>query len=103
MLKIRLTRMGRRNRPFFRVVVADARSRRDGRYLENLGYYDPLIKEPEKKLMLKTDRYLYWLKTGAQPSESLARLVKHTKILERQATLPPEPPASAPKEEKAKK
>lgn len=96
--------MGRKNRPFFRIVVTDIRSRRDGTYLENLGYYDPLIKEPNKKLTLKTDRYLHWLKTGAQPSESLARLVKHTRILERQATLPAESekPAAAREEKKAK-
>lgn len=75
MVKIRLTRMGRRNRPFYRIVVADARFKRDGKYIESIGYYDPL-REGEQKYSLKVDRAEYWLSVGAQPTETVLSILK---------------------------
>lgn len=80
MLKIRLARHGRRNRPHYRIVVADSRTRRDGRSLVRLGWYDPMQEKPEKKISLNKDEYTKWLKKGAQPSETLIKLLKHTKV-----------------------
>ncbi len=74
MVRIRLTRMGARNRPFYRVVVADSRARRDGPFIEMLGYYDPLKDPPEVKI--DPERVKYWLERGAQPSDSVKRLLQ---------------------------
>ena len=70
---IRLRRGGRRNRPFYRIVVADSRSPRDGRFIENIGYYDA-IKEPDE-FVVKRDRLVYWMSKGAKPSDSLKSLL----------------------------
>lgn len=80
MVKIRLSRVGRKNRPAYRIVVLDSRSRRDGRYLERLGWYDPLADEPAKKVVLHRDNYDKWIKKGAKPSETILKLLKHCKI-----------------------
>ena len=72
-VKIRLKRMGAKNNPFFRIVVADSRSPRDGRFIEEIGHYDP------KKLgevKLDKERAEYWIKNGAQPSETARVLLK---------------------------
>jgi small subunit ribosomal protein S16 len=74
MVKIRLTRMGTHKRPFYRVVVADSRSPRDGRHIEQIGYYDPLT-EP-KNVRLDLNRIDYWLSVGAKPSETVERLIR---------------------------
>ena len=74
--KIRLKRMGAKKDPFYRVVVADARSPRDGRFIERLGFYNPSAKEGVEGLRVAQDRYNYWLSVGAQPSDTVARLVK---------------------------
>ncbi len=76
MVRIRLKRMGRRHRPFYRIVVVDIREERDGRTIEDIGTYDPMEKEEEKKVTLKADRAQYWLGVGAQPSETVAVLLK---------------------------
>lgn len=69
-LKIRLTRMGAKKRPFYRIVVADVRSPRDGRYLERLGTYNPMLeKTDENRIVLNEERIKYWLGTGAQPTD----------------------------------
>lgn len=69
-LKIRLTRMGAKKRPFYRIVVADVRSPRDGRYLERLGTYNPMLdKTDENRVVLNEERIKYWLGTGAQPTD----------------------------------
>ena len=81
MVRIRLKRMGRRHRPFYRICVVDAREERDGRTIEDIGTYDPLIAEEGKKIMLKADRAQYWLGVGAQPSESAANLLKQSGIM----------------------
>ncbi len=77
--RIRLRRMGAKKAPFYRLVVADSRTPRDGRFIEEIGYYDP-TKNP---LVLKIDeeRALYWLKTGAQPSETAKSLLNKAGIL----------------------
>ncbi len=79
-VKIRLKRMGAKKRPFYRVVVADARSPRDGRFIESIGYYDPL-KDP-KVFHVDDERIRHWMATGARPSDAVREL------LERKGTLP---------------
>lgn len=78
MVRIRLRRQGAKKQPTYRVVVADQRTQRDGRILENIGYYDPRS-EPET-ISIDAERARYWLGVGAQPSESVARLLKATGI-----------------------
>jgi small subunit ribosomal protein S16 len=73
MVRIRLTRMGAKKKPFYRIVVADSRSPRDGRSIENLGYYNPMTEPATLKVDLeKADQ---WIKNGAQPSETVASLI----------------------------
>lgn len=76
MVTIRLTRGGAKKRPFYHVVVADSRSPRDGRFIERLGYFNPLAAAHEAKLSLNTERLNYWLSQGASTSERVAQLVK---------------------------
>ena len=73
---IRLSRGGTKKRPFYRVVVTDHRSPRGGRFLENIGTFDPLAKGEVLSLKVDADRLAYWTKNGATPSETLARLLK---------------------------
>ena len=73
-VRIRLKRFGAKNSPKWRIVVADARSPRDGRFIEEIGYYDALPKE--EKFVIKQDRFDHWAKAGAVVSESVASLVK---------------------------
>jgi small subunit ribosomal protein S16 len=75
-VRIRLKRMGRKHRPFFRVCATDARSPRDGKVIEELGYYDPMVKETDARAKLKGDRIDYWLSVGARPSENVRVLIK---------------------------
>jgi len=72
-VKIRLTRTGRHKRPFYRVVVADSQSPRDGRFIETLGYYDPLAKTAGVKIEM--ERVRSWLEKGAQPSDTVRHLL----------------------------
>lgn len=75
--KIRLARGGAKKRPFYRIVVADARSPRDGRYIERLGTYNPsLPKDDENRVQFDKERAEYWLKTGAEPSERVTRFLR---------------------------
>jgi small subunit ribosomal protein S16 len=80
MVKIRLKRMGRRNRAFFRICAFDSREERDGRSIEQLGTYDPMEKDESKKVVLKRERIEYWLSVGAQPTETVASILKNNKI-----------------------
>ena len=80
-VKIRLKRMGMKKTPSYRVVVADSRFPRDGRIIENLGWYNPLV-EPSI-IKIDEEKTLGWLKNGAQPSDSVAQLLKRTGLLER--------------------
>jgi small subunit ribosomal protein S16 len=75
-VRIRLSRTGRKNQPYYRIVVAPAQAKRDGRILENVGYYDPRCKEVAKQVVVKSDRIEYWRGVGAQPSETVERLLK---------------------------
>lgn len=75
-VRIRLKKMGRAHRPFFRVCAVDQRSPRDGRVIEELGHYDPMCPETDARALLKGDRIDYWVGVGAQPSEKVKVLIK---------------------------
>lgn len=81
MLRIRLRRVGGKKQPSYRVVVAESTAPRDGKFVENIGFYNPRT-EPET-IQLKEERVLYWLSVGAQPSDSLTRLLKKVGTLAR--------------------
>ena len=74
MVKIRLARHGAKQKPFYRIVVADERSPRDGRYIELIGTYDPL--QNPAGVQIKKERLEKWLRNGAQPTDTVARLIK---------------------------
>ena len=80
MVRIRLKRTGRRHQPSYRLTAVDGRSTRDGRVLEELGFYDPAHRSPELQCNLKTERIEYWLRVGAQPSETARSLLKKAGI-----------------------
>lgn len=75
-VKIRMKRMGRKHRSFFRICATDSRSPRDGRVIEELGTYDPSVPETDARALLNGERVAYWLGVGAQPSEKVAVLIK---------------------------
>lgn len=79
MVVIRLARGGQKNRPFYHVVVTDSRNSRDGRYIERLGFFNPLASGAEEKLRLDAERIEHWRSQGAQPSERVAKLIKDAK------------------------
>ncbi len=79
-VKIRLRRMGAKKNPFFRVVVADSRFPRDGRFIEEIGYYNPQTDPAEIKI--DSEKALKWLKNGAQPTDTVRLLLKKTGIIE---------------------
>jgi small subunit ribosomal protein S16 len=74
-VKIRMTRMGRRHRPFFRINAIESRNSRDGRILEKLGQYDPILKDKEKQIILNVERIQYWLDKGAVPSDTVSEML----------------------------
>jgi len=76
MVVIRLARGGAKKRPFYNVVVADSRNRRDGRFIERVSFYNPIAQGNEEALRLSVDRIAYWQERGAQLSETVAGLVK---------------------------
>ncbi|MCE1241753.1 30S ribosomal protein S16 [Oryzomicrobium sp.] len=76
MVVIRLARGGAKKRPFYTLVVADSRNRRDGRFIERIGFYNPVAAESEEGLRIAMDRLQYWTGTGAQLSPTVARLAK---------------------------
>lgn len=117
-VRIRMKKMGRTHRPYFRIVAIDKRSPRDGRALEELGSYNPTIADADARAVLNKERIDYWLSVGAQPSEKMAVLIKkygtngthlaaQAAALEKLAMAPeiPDPgaPASLPKEPEAEK
>ncbi len=75
-VRIRMKKLGRAHRPFFRICAMDRHSPRDGRALEELGTYDPLVPDTDARAVLKGDRIDYWISVGAQPSENVAVLIK---------------------------
>lgn len=80
MVVIRLARSGAKKRPFFNMVVADSRNRRDGRFIERIGFYNPKAAENEQGLMIDAARLAYWQGNGAQLSPTAARLVKQSGV-----------------------
>ena len=74
-VKLRMTRMGRRHRPFFRINAVESRTPRDGRVLEKLGHYDPIEKDPAKQIVLNRQRVEYWLEQGAIPSDTVSQIL----------------------------
>ncbi|QBQ56260.1 30S ribosomal protein S16 [Nitrosococcus wardiae] len=76
MVTIRLARGGAKRRPFYSIVVADKRNKRDGRHIERLGYFNPVASGGEVPLQIDMERVNYWLSQGAQPSERVAHLIK---------------------------
>src|SRR6478609_6552078 len=75
-VRLRMKSFGRRHRPFFRICAMDIRSPRDGRAIEELGHYDPMVRNTEARTVLNVNRIRYWLSVGAQPSEKVAALLK---------------------------
>ena len=83
-MKIRLARGGSKKRPFYRVVATDSRMPRDGRFIEKLGTYNPLLaKDSEERVNLDLDRIKYWLGEGAQPTDRVARMLEAAGLLEK--------------------
>ncbi|MBN8994146.1 MAG: 30S ribosomal protein S16 [Rhizobiales bacterium] len=90
-LKIRLSRAGAKKRPFYRIVIADSRSPRDGRFIEVVGTYEPILaKEDEKRTQLNTERLQYWLSKGAQPTDRVLRFLDKAGLAKRSPRNNPE-------------
>lgn len=92
MVKIRLRRTGKAKQPSYRLVVADARAPRDGKFIEIIGHYNP-IRQP-KVLEVKADRARYWLGVGAQPTDTAVRLLQQVKVLDADRKIIAEPAVS---------
>ena len=88
MVVIRLARGGAKKRPFYNVVVTDSRSRRDGRFIERVGFYNPIATAKEEGLRLAIDRISYWQERGAQVSDTVAGLVKKSAAGQAKAAAP---------------
>ena len=82
MVSIRLSRGGAKKRPFYHIIVTDSRNRRDGRYIERLGYFNPIAVGGERKLKVDLDRTDYWLSQGAQLSDRVATWMKQARSSE---------------------
>ena len=82
MVRIRMQRLGRRHRPFYRINAVDVRTRRNGKVLENLGHYNPMEKDASKQTVLKGDRIREWMQRGAQPSETVMDMLGNAGLLE---------------------
>src|SRR5882672_4634276 len=94
-----MKRLGRKHRAYFRIVAIDSRQPRDGRIIEELGSYDPMVKNTDERVKLKPDRIKYWMSVGAKPSEKVTVLIKkYLKKFEEQAAAPvaAAPQAAAP-------
>src|SRR6478736_4282810 len=106
MIAIRMTRHGAKKRPFFHIVVADSRSPRDGRFIEKLGTYNPLLpRDHAQRLTLDKERIAHWLKVGAQPSDRVAKFLSQAELMKprerRDQTKKPVPRAKAQERMKA--
>lgn len=93
-VRIRMKKFGRRHRPFFRICVMDAASPRNGKAIEEVGYYDPMVRQKADRVQLKMDRIEYWISVGAQPSDKVATLIK--KVRSNKFGTPSEPPPLTP-------
>ena len=78
MVKIRLARGGAKKKPYYRIVVADVRKKRDGKFIERIGFYNPMIQE--NRFEIDAERAKYWLSVGAQPSDRVRKLMKQAEI-----------------------
>lgn len=78
MVTIRLARGGAKKRPFYQLVVTDSRNARDGRFIERIGFFNPIAAGKDEKIRVNAERYQYWVSHGAQPSERVAALVKES-------------------------
>ncbi|HCD00502.1 MAG TPA: 30S ribosomal protein S16, partial [Planctomycetaceae bacterium] len=96
-VRIRLKRLGRRHLPFYRIAVMDSRSPRDGRSIEDVGHYDPMVPDKSQRVNLNMERIDYWISVGAQPSDKVAVLIDKVKK-NRFGTASEPPPMTAPKE-----
>ncbi len=97
-VKIRLARWGSKGSPFYHVVVADARSPRDGKFLEKVGTYNPMLdSDNAERVVLKEERIRYWLSVGAQPTDRVERMLKAKSILEGEYKISEQPKQSKPK------
>lgn len=101
-VKLRLKRLGRKNAPFYRLNAIDSRSPRDGRVIEELGFYDPKIKDKAKRFTANIERCRHWLDHGAVPSETVSTLLKRSGVEHKSLRLPkpgkPKPKAEEKKE-----
>ncbi len=96
-LKIRLTRAGAKKRPVYRIVVAEAASPRDGRFIEKLGTYNPMVeRDHPERLVLNAERIKHWLTCGAQPTDRVARMLGDKGVIEKPA-VPTNPKKAAPR------
>lgn len=96
-LRLRLARGGSKKRPFYKLVVAENTAPRDGKFLERLGSYNPLLeKDNQERLVVNTERVKYWLSVGAQASERVEKLLAELNVMEKPA-IPERPKKSAPK------
>ncbi len=78
MVTIRLSRGGAKKNPFYHIVVTDSRNRRDGRYIERLGFYNPKASDDEESLRIDKERIDYWISQGAKPSDRVGKLIKES-------------------------
>ena len=81
MVTIRLSRKGAKKRPFYHIVVTDSRNKRDGRYIERIGFFNPMAAGQEEELRLDLERAKYWLSQGAQTSERVSKLLKQSEAV----------------------
>ena len=100
-VRIRMKKMGRKHRPFFRICVMDSRSPRDGKAIEELGFYDPMVRIKKDRVKLNMERVDYWIGVGAQPSVNVAALIKKVRTNRFGEAAAP-PPMTAPKARAAK-
>ena len=96
-VRIRMKRMGRKHRPFFRICVMDSQKPRDGKAIEEVGFYDPILQDKSERVKLKMNRIDYWISVGAQPSDKVATLIKKVKTNTFGTAAAP-PPLTPPKE-----
>ena len=97
-VRIRMKRLGRKHRPFYRICAMDSREKRDGKTIEELGTYDPMVREKSERVHLDMERVDYWLGVGAQPTEKVAVLIKKVRKNDFGSVKEP-PPMQAPKPE----
>ena len=85
MVVIRLSRAGAKKRPFYHICVSDRRNKRDGKFIERIGFYNPIAKDTEEKIRFDHERYDHWLSVGAKPSDTVLMLLKDQKCLKKKS------------------